>query len=510
MAVVQGAEQVKKRIRAILTAPHLAAFLPATMIFAYWYGGEHLMVLVAILFPGLLAIGGTLTRPSPASPQKIDATTGLPKRTKLIEHLDFGFMPDAEYEKSCLVLEIDEITKLADQLGPVGIEHVLRIVSGRLRTALRETDLVCVLDVGRFGFSIDKRQRVDLEATLQLAARLQAVVSDPISLDQTRVLLSSCLGFAMPGRSPEANGEALLSAAESALSFAIQSGPGSIRAFSNGMAPRVGRIEHNRETLLRALDEGQIKPWFQPQVCVKTGRITGCEALARWQHPTMGLIAPGAFLPAIAKAGLLERLGEVVLYGALSAVRDWDNEGINVSTVAVNVSADELNNPTLSDKIKWELDRFDTSPERLVVEILENVITQTEDDVAIHNVKALALLGCKIDLDDFGTGNAAIASIARFNVHRIKIDRSYVTHIDTDIDQQNMISAILTIAKQLDIGTVAEGVETHAEHAMLATLGCDQAQGYSIAKPMPAETFLQWALTHEQKRTADVVVPKLA
>lgn len=510
MAVVQGAEEVKRRIRAVLKAPHLAAFLPAIMVFAYWYGGEQLMFLVAILFPGLLAIGGAMTRPSPPVLQKIDTTTGLPRRVKLLEQLDLGFRPNAEFEKSCIVIEIDDFGKLAEQLGTDGIDHVLRAVSDRLRTALRESDLVCALEPGRFGFSIDKRQRADLEATLQLAARLQTAVSDPISLGQTRVLLSSCVGFALPGRSPEATGEALLAAAESALAVAIQSGPGSIRAFSNGMAPRVGRVEHTRDTLLCALDEGQIKPWFQPQVCVKTGRITGCEALARWQHPTMGPIAPGAFLPAIAKAGLMERLGEVVLFDALSAVRDWDRDGLIVPAVAVNVSADELNNPTLSEKIKWELDRFDTPPERLVIEILENVIAQTEDDVAIHNVNALAASGCKIDLDDFGTGNAAIASIARFNVHRIKIDRSFVTHIDTDPDQQNMISAILTIAKQLDIGTVAEGVETHAEHAMLATLGCDHAQGYVIAKPMPAPAFLEWALMHQQKRAPDMVVPKLA
>ncbi|GHF00834.1 diguanylate cyclase [Aliiroseovarius zhejiangensis] len=510
MAIVQGAEQVKSSIRAVLKAPHLAAFLPATMIFAYWYGGESLMVLVAILFPGLLAIGGAVTRPATASPRRIDAVTGLPKRDRLLEHLDRGFEPDAAFEKSCLVLEIDDFEKLTQQLGRAGTEHICRTVSDRLRSALRESDLICALEAGRFGLSIDKRQRADLEATLQLAARLQATVSEPISLEQTRVLLSSCIGFALPGRAPGASGDALLAAAESALSVATQAGPGSIRAYSNGMAPRVGRVEHNREALLRALDEGQIAPWFQPQVCVKTGRLTGCEALARWQHPTMGLIAPGAFLPAIAKAGLLERLGEVVLYGALSALRDWDREGLTVPTVAINVSAEELNNPCLSDKIRWELDRFDIASSRLVVEILEDVITQTEDDIAIHNVNALAEIGCKIDLDDFGTGNAAIASIARFNVHRIKIDRSFVTHIDSDADQQNMFSAILTIANQLKVGTVAEGVETHAEHAMLVKLGCDHAQGYSIAKPMPAAAFPEWVLGRGQNQATEQDIPKLA
>ncbi|UWQ14787.1 bifunctional diguanylate cyclase/phosphodiesterase [Aliiroseovarius sp. M344] len=510
MVGVQGAEQVKKRVRAVLTAPHLAAFLPAIMIMAFWNGGENLMVLVAILFPGLLAIGGALTRPKPTRGVANDEITGLPRRPKLLEQLDRGFASDADFEKSCFVLEIDDIQKLSAQLGEESIRQVLRTIADRVKATLRETDLMCALNTGRFGISIDKRQRADLEATLQLAARLQAAVSEPISVDQTRVLLSSCVGFALPSRSPEATGEALLAAAESALGVAVLAGPGSIRAFSNGMAARVGRSEHNRDELSRALDAGEIRPWFQPQVSVKTGRVSGCEALVRWQHPTMGLIAPGAFLPAISKAGLMERLGEVVLFGALSALQDWDRQGLEIPAVAINISAEELNNPNLSEKIKWELDRFDMRPNRLVVEILENVIAQTEDDVARHNINALADLGCKIDLDDFGTGNASIASIARFNVHRIKIDRSFVTHIDTDTDQQNMISAILTIADQLDVGTVAEGVETHGEHTKLVALGCDHAQGYSIAKPMPAQTFLDWVKAHEPKLLSSEAVPRLA
>ncbi|WP_289042703.1 GGDEF domain-containing phosphodiesterase [uncultured Aliiroseovarius sp.] len=509
MARIQGSERLKKRVRAALTAPHLAAFLPAVMIFAYWYGGEHLMVFVAILFPGLLAVGGALTRPSPRTGAVKDPTTGLPFRPKLIAQLDHGFESNAEYEKSCLILEIDDFQKLSAHLGAAGMHQVLATLSDRVRAALRETDLVCFLDTGRFGISIDKRQRADLEATLQLAARLQAAVSEPISINQTRVLLSSCIGFALPSRAPEATGEALFAAAESALDVALLGGPGSVRAFSNGMATRVGRCEHNRVDLSRALDTGEILPWFQPQVCVKTGRITGCEALVRWQHPTMGLIAPGAFLPAIAKAGLMERLGQVVLFGALSALRDWDLQGAEIPTVAINISADELNDPSLSEKIKWELDRFDVQPERLIIEILENVIAQTEDDVARHNIHALAKMGCKIDLDDFGTGNASIASIARFDVHRIKIDRSFVTHIDTDSDQQNMISAILTMARQLAVGTVAEGVETHGEFTKLVELGCQYAQGYSIAKPMPAHAFADWARAHEPKNIQPNTFPKL-
>lgn len=510
MADANYAEQLKRSVRSVLTAPHLAAFLPAIMILAYWNGGEHLMVLVAIVFPGLLAVGGILTRPARPRTALNDTITGLPQKAKLIAHLDRGFESDAEFEKSCLVLEIDEMQKLEDQLGREGVEHILKTVADRMRSRLRETDLLCALASGRFAISIDKRERVDLEATLQLASRIQNAVNEPVSLDQTRVLLSSCVGFALPTRIPEATGEALLSSAENALQVALVAGPGSIRAYSNGMNLRVERSEHNRDDLTRALNTGEITPWFQPQICAKTGRITGCETLARWQHPTLGLIAPGAFLPAITKSGLLERLGEVMLFGTLRALQEWDRLGLDIPSASVNISSDELNDPNLAEKIKWELDRFDIAPERLVVEILENVIAQTDDDVARHNINALASLGCKLDLDDFGTGNASIASIKRFNVHRIKIDRSFVTHVDTDIDQQKMITAILTVAEQLDVGTVAEGVETHAEHSMLTRLGCDSLQGFSIGKPMPAATFADWVQGYEPKLALREVLPKLA
>ena len=510
MADTQSSRRRKQRARAMLTAPHVAAFLPATMIVAYWTGGEHLMVFVAILFPGLLAIGGILTRTAPVAQSIKDDSTGLPLRNKLLRQLDVGFSSEAEYEKSCIVLEIDEFQELSSQMGREDSHQILLKVSERIRSVLRESDLVCSIGCGRFGISIDKRQRADLEATLQLASRLQATVGEPISINQTRVLLSSCIGFAMPARAPEATGESLLSAAESALAVAILAGPGSIRAFSNGMAPRVERVDHNRDDLKHALDTGQIRPWFQPQICMETGQVSGCEALARWEHPTIGLIAPGAFLPAIAKAGLLERLGEVMLFGTLTALQDWERQGIDLPSAAINISAEELNNPNLTDKIKWELDRFETAPQRLVIEILENAIAQTEDDVARRNIDELTKLGCKIDLDDFGTGNASIASIKRFNVNRIKIDRSFVTHVDTDPDQQNMIAAILTIATQLNVETLAEGIETHGEYRKLTKLGCDHAQGYSIARPMPADGFLSWAGAYDPASGKEINIPLLA
>ena len=254
-----------------------------------------------------------------------------------------------------------------------------------------------------------------------------------------------------------------------------------------------------REEVVQALDSGQIQPWFQPQISTDTGQITGFEALARWNHPVRGMIPPLDFLPAIEETGLLERLAEVMMYHSFAALKAWDGSGTEVPQIGVNFAGGELANPRLIDKITWELDRFELTPDRLAVEVLETVVASAPDDMITRNINALGKLGCRIDLDDFGTGHASIASIRRFSVSRIKIDRSFVMKSDRDPDQQRMISAILTMAERLGVETLAEGVETVGEHVLLAQLGCDHVQGFGIARPMPFEQTLDWIARHNAK-----------
>jgi EAL domain-containing protein (putative c-di-GMP-specific phosphodiesterase class I) len=246
------------------------------------------------------------------------------------------------------------------------------------------------------------------------------------------------------------------------------------------------------EEVAAALEDGQIQAWFQPQISTDTGEVAGFEALARWVHPKHGTLAPGDFLPAIAAAGRMDRLGTVILHSALTALRDWQAEGIVVPTVGINLNEDDLRDPKLPDRVRWELDRFDLKPERLCIEILETVLTPTEDDVMTRNVVKLSEMGVGIDLDDFGTGTASIAAIRRFDVHRIKIDRSFVTRIDQDRGQQDMVAAILSMAERLGLQTLAEGVESLGEHAMLSQLGCGTVQGFGIGAPMPFADTIGW------------------
>ncbi len=496
-------------VRAAFLGPQLAAFLPALMLGAYWFGGEGVLLTTAVIVPALMAFFGLVARPD--RPGGRDSVTGLPGRDRLVHQLEpeAGDPPgEGSYARIPIVIEIDNFARLSSQYGPSGAETILRETGERLRATLRGSDLVASLGAGRFGLALEKTPRVDLETMIQLSSRMQTALEAPISLGGVRVLTTACVGFALPGRVQEHSGEAYLAAAESALVEAQASGPGSVRAFTRTMQPRVAVPDNLGKDVVAALESGQIRPWFQPQISTDSGALTGFEALARWIHPDKGMIAPGAFLPAIARAGLFERLGEVMLFHALSALREWDRAGLEVPTIAVNFSPDELRNPKLYDKVRWELDRFGLAPARLTIEVLEDVVARSDDDMTTRNIAALSKLGCPIDLDDFGTGHASISNIRRFDVTRIKIDRSFITHVDTDRDQQNMVAAILTMAERLNLQTLGEGVESHGEHAMLAQLGCGHVQGYSIAKPMPFEDTAAWIATHRHKLAETPRIPR--
>lgn len=514
MAIVGGHKTGSRwaALRESLAGPQLAAFLPAVMLGAYWFGGEGILLITAVILPAILAFASLFARGRP-SPRRRDPVTGLPGPDKLVRAIDASLAACSGSDidgdaRIAVIVAVDNFQAIEDQYGETGSETVQRQAAERLIGVLREDDIIAALGRGRFGLALAKTPRVDLETMIQLAGRLQEALADPISLDAARVLITASVGFALPSRVADQTGEACLAAAESALDEAHKSGPGSVRAFARGMRPRIEVPDNMTREVVRALENGEIRPWYQPQVSTNTGKLSGFEALARWHHPEKGMISPGAFLPAIARGGLFDRLGEVMLFQALTAIRDWDRAGLEVPTVSVNYSPDELRNPRLFDKVRWELDRFELAPARLTVEILEDVVARSDDDTTTRNIAALSQLGCSVDLDDFGTGHASISNIRRFDVNRIKIDRSFITHVDTDRDQQNMVAAILTMAERLGLDTLGEGVESHGEHAMMAQLGCNHVQGYSIAKPMPLEDTAAWIASHRDKVAQTPLLPR--
>lgn len=455
--------------------------------------GEHVgTALIVAALP--LSVASALGRPIFSRTTPRDSLTGLPDRRGLTLRLDR--MLKARHgglqTVAAMAVEIDSFKQLEQRHDRQAVERILRCVAERLFDGLRGGDCLARLDGPCFGIAFGSGRRLDLETAIQLGQRLQQAVADPVDTGDGQVHVTVSVGFALALRLQHPAGSDLLQAATLALIEAQRGGAASIRSYSEAMRYRVNVRNSLSDEVAAALDRGDITAHFQPQISLRDGGISGMEALARWQHPDRGLIPPAEFLPVIEQAGLMSRLGEVMVQDGLNALRLWDAAGLQVPRVAVNFSQSELADPRLIDRLAWELDRFDLAPGRLVVEVLETVVAHRIEDVVVRNLSGLARLGCRLDLDDFGTGHAAITSIRRFSIQRIKIDRSFVSGIDIDPEQQKMVSAILTMAERLGLETLSEGVETEGEREMLAGLGCGHAQGFGIARPMPRPDVEAW------------------
>ncbi|WP_082005633.1 putative bifunctional diguanylate cyclase/phosphodiesterase [Halocynthiibacter namhaensis] len=482
---------------------HGVVLLPVVMLAANRLFGDVGLVTVAVLIP-LLYYSIMHSKSLGFAEVPRDATTGLVLKSGLTQALDewISGARTSGSSTACVAVELDDFRGLAARLGEEASDEILQKVTGRMQSVLRSSDVLA--RNGRSGFilGLSPIRRIDLEAMIQLAARLHEAIEEPLVLKNMNVHLTACTGFCLLSRSPRNGAEALLDATAVALRHAKQQGAGSIRAFTQEMQLEIMPDPELRARIEKALSNGEIRPWYQPQVSTNTGKVTGVEALARWIHPDRGVVPPSDFLPIIDACGLSGRLGEVILYHALTALKSLDEAGTVIPVMGVNFSDAELRDPRLVERIRWELDRFDLAPQRLGIEILENVIADHDGDMISRNIKGLSELGCYIDLDDFGTGHASISSIRRFAIGRLKIDRSFVSKVDEDQSQQRMISAILTMAEQLQLETLAEGVETPGEHAMLAQLGCGHVQGFGVARPMPLEDLPAWIGVHEAKLNA--------
>lgn len=470
---------------------HLAAMVPVAGLLAYWLGGElGLTALAAALPLAVLAQGGR---------QEVEAQ--VPVSDQVITRLDATL---AEISASggatgCFVIQFDDPATLCDRLGRTRQSELLAATIARLRGAMRPGDMLYTLEDGSPVITLGRTPRLDLEIMVRIAARLHMVVQQPMTLSHGLVQVTCSIGFCQSHQLARPTGRALLDAAQVAGDEAALFRPGAIR----GYTPELARARADRDALRAgfadAVQRGEVRAWFQPQLSTDSGEVSGIEALVRWHHPDRGVLPPAAFLPALEGSDLMELLGQTMLTQSLAALAEFDRRGLRVPTVAVNFSAEELRDPQLPDRLRWTLDRFQLGPSRLAVEVLESVVAGDGDEVIASNLSRISAMGCGVDLDDFGTGNASITAIRRFALNRLKIDRSFVREVDQNREQQKLVTAILSLAERLGLETLAEGVETPGEHALLAQLGCGHVQGYVIARPMPAEDLAAWLALHREK-----------
>ncbi len=310
---------------AIVRRPEFLVFLPAITLAGFWMGGERVLLLLALGLPLLFAVTGS----APAGATGKEAQDGASAIARAIAAMD-SILPltqETGRNTACLLVQFDDLGDLLDRHGRSAQSEVLIRCEDRIRGALRMGDLVAPLQGGSFAVVLAPVRRLDLETMVQLSARLQEAITAPISLGAAQLYVTASVGFCIGGRSAEATGRSLLDAAQIAADEALRHGPGAIRAYSSDMTARQAERDALRDQIEAALENGQIRPHFQPQISTDTGEISGFEALARWHHPERGCLAPSEFLPAVEGNDLTDRLGEAMLFHALTALSDWDRKG---------------------------------------------------------------------------------------------------------------------------------------------------------------------------------------
>ena len=476
-----------------LTPLRLVAILPMTLLCAYWIFGEPALIVTALLLPAVsVFLRGS--RSEDDTLPHIPSTSRLFTRDELATWLNFAMRDRSKHsgQFAVLTLAVDDIGALEARFGRGARTAIGREVARRLQGVLRQEDAVSMLEDNVIAFGLRNIRPPETENLLRLARRVQSICDEPFSQESARIYCTISIGIAGEVHVADPKPHLLIEASERACDFAKSSGAGSVRIYTEGIVSEKEEERQRTRALSDALETGEIFAWFQPQMSSDGRNVIGVEALARWDRPDFGMVQPGAFLPDIQRSGLAQRLTEVILKQALTALNAWDAAGYDVPSVSVNFSGEDLRNPRLADYIMWELDRFGLEPHRLVIEVLESVIADRHEEAITSTLSKLSRAGCRVELDDFGTGFTSIVNIRRFNVSRIKIDRCLVSRLDKDAEQRRMVSALLSFSKKLGIEALAEGVETESEREALRRLGCSHIQGYVCAKPMPLGETLIW------------------
>lgn len=403
----------------------------------------------------------------------------------------------------CIIIELGPPKKPLDPKSQAERTYQNAVFIGSF---LRRRDQVFVLGPDTFGIMMNAGRFVTGDEALALAKRLKNDMEDTSIRSRSTGLPGALVGVSVSPKDTVVVARDMIKAAGKALRSARASYTSDVQLQAPYLTKDDQRTGILRRDIGPALEGHEFRGWFQPQVCTHTGRVTGFETLARWEHPAEGVIPPSKFLPILQRRGMMPLLQERMLSEALNGFETWRRVTDDPPSVGLNVAPEDLLDPTLPDRIIWELDRRKIDPQHLTIEVLETVVAQSPDDVTALNIQRLSEVGCRIDLDDFGAGHASISSLRQFKLNRLKIDRSFIQGIDGNPDQENMVSAILIMAQHLGLDTVAEGIENSDEQAVMARLGCGHLQGFGIARPMPLDDLVNWL--EERSSSTEMPQPK--
>ena len=443
-------------------------------------------------FIGYRGVGSDITVATAAARQveqlaRFDSLTGLPNRAMFIDELERAIARArrADGAFALCFIDLDRFKNINDSLGHAAGDELLKLMARRLRALLRETDLVARL--GGDEFVVLLEGGAEPGPLAQVGQKMLAAIAEPLTLHERSYQVSGSIGIALyPADGADA--ATLLKHADAAMYLAKQQGKNNVQFYTGALADAVARQFALEADLRLAIDRGELVLHYQPKIDIASGGMLGIEALVRWQHPVRGLVPPGDFIPLAEERGLIVPLGRWVIDAACRQLREWLDAGLDVPRCAVNLSAHQLGSLGLIDDIRSALARHRLGPDALEVELTESVL-MADPERANGMLQQLHAMGVRISIDDFGTGYSSLAYLKRFPAQTLKIDRSFIRGLPADNDDAAITKAVVAMAHGLGLQVVAEGVETADQLAMLRRLGCDEAQGFHLHRPMTAETL---------------------
>jgi diguanylate cyclase (GGDEF)-like protein len=420
-----------------------------------------------------------------------DALTGLPSRQTLIERIDGRLSSSEAGTSSLLLVNIDGFKAINDAFGhPVGDELLVE-VANRLRASIEDGDMIARLGGDEFAVYLDHRSPSE---AIVFGAHLMSSIATPIELTRGSAGVTASVGV-LDLRECKTSGLALRNV-DVALFEAKSTGRNRLSVFEEQMQKRIEDRLQLESELRRAVDEEQFEVYYQPTVNLETHQIVGYEALVRWNHPTRGLLAPGAFIDVCENSGLISRLGSFVLTTACNQAREWQpSDPGRRLTMAVNLSALQLFNSDLVAEVATALSVSGLRGDALVLEITERLLL-ADSPFVMRQLNGLKQLGIRIAIDDFGTGYSSLAYLREFPVDILKIDRSFVMPMNESRRAYALVKSIVSLAEALELDVIGEGAETASQVDTLARLGCTVIQGYYFGRPSSADEVSRYLAAH--------------
>jgi diguanylate cyclase (GGDEF)-like protein/PAS domain S-box-containing protein len=415
-----------------------------------------------------------------------DPLTGLPNRALFGDRLRHVLARRGrETATAVYFLDLDRFKRINDSLGHGAGDEVLREVAERLSAVVRPEDTVARFGGDEFTVLCESVGGV-LEA-VSIADRLQRPLRQPLRAGGAELRLSASIGVALVEADDNGDGQHLIEDADAAMYRAKERGGARTELFDSAMRENAVRAMRIEQELQRALEQGELRVFYQPGVDLATGQVVGAEALVRWEHPQRGLIVPDRFLSVAEETGLIVPLGMWVMGETCRQLAAWQSRPETAHLhLSVNLSARELTHPDLVSSVLGCVRESGVDPHSLTIEVTEST-AMADGDTGFRALRDLSAEGIRVAIDDFGTGYSSLEQLRRMPVDIVKVDRSFVSGMSADSTDREIVAAVVGMGRALKLLVVAEGIETPEQAEALRELGCDIGQGFLYAKPLPAE-----------------------